>query len=114
MCRPGTLFQGAWPISVQADTSGNSYLAEDYFTRGAGSANNTALSPDDVTTLLPDAFDAPDGWVPIRGSHASRAWAVPDDGGTLPAFFDASATYRGAFDPSGEDWTRGWTAFPAR
>jgi hypothetical protein len=109
-----SILQGTWPIRVQADTSGNSYLAEDYFTLGAGSANNTALGPEDVAMLLPDAFDAPDGWMPIRGSHASRDWVVPDDGGDLPAFFDASATYRGAFDPSGDDWTRGWTAFPAR
>ena len=26
---------------------------------------------------------------------------------------DASATFAGAIDPAGDDWTTGWTAFPA-
>lgn len=32
--------------------------------------------------------------------------------GTPPEGFDRSATYAGAFEPGGEDWTAGWTAFP--
>lgn len=27
-------------------------------------------------------------------------------------FGDASATYAGAFEPNGTDWTAGWTAYP--
>jgi hypothetical protein len=32
---------------------------------------------------------------------------------TPPAGFDTTATYAGAVDPAGVDWTVGWTAFPA-
>lgn len=32
---------------------------------------------------------------------------APDDG-----FFDIHATYRGALNPNGTDWTSGWTAYP--
>ena len=30
-----------------------------------------------------------------------------------PAGFDTTATYIGAFDPGGTDWTAMWTAYPA-
>jgi hypothetical protein len=32
---------------------------------------------------------------------------------TPPSGLDTSATYAGAVDPSGDDWTKGWTAYPA-
>lgn len=110
-----TIFQGAWPITVQVDSSGNTYLAEDYFTIGPGSSGNTVLSPEEMLRLLPDGFaaEAP-GWVPIRGSHASNGWSRPSEPGGLAPFFDPNVSYRGAFDPSGVDWTLGWAAYPAR
>ncbi len=110
-----SIFQGSWPITVQGDSSGNTYLAEDYFTIGSGSSGNTVLSSEDVERLLPDGFaaDAP-GWRPIRGSHASSGWTRPSEPDERAPFFDTDVSYRGAFDPSGEDWTAGWAAYPTR
>jgi hypothetical protein len=36
------------------------------------------------------------------------------DGDTRPDFFDSRAEFVGAFEPGGEDWMRGWAAFPAQ
>ena len=47
------------------------------------------------------------GFVPAAGSPAASGGAPPEG-----EFFDASATYIGAFEPGGADWTEGWTAFP--
>jgi hypothetical protein len=108
-----SILEGAWPLRAQSDSSGKSYLAEDYFSVGAGSAGNTLLAASELSSLLPSAFTSNGaGWVPSRGSHASRDWVVPEP--TVDSFFDAEATYRGAFDPSGEDWTSGWTSYPMR
>lgn len=107
-----SILEGAWPLSAQADTRGNSYLAEDYFSVGPGSAGNTLLGSEELFSLLPNAFSSDAGWLPSRGSHASRDWVVPEP--AADSFFDAGATYRGAFDPSGEDWTSGWTSYPTR
>jgi hypothetical protein len=108
-----SILEGAWPLSAQADSRGNSYLAEDYFSVGLGSTGNTLLDRDELASLLPNAFTSNGaGWIPSRGSHASRDWVVPEPAADL--FFDGAATYRGAFDPSGEDWTSGWTSYPAR
>jgi hypothetical protein len=108
-----SILEGAWPVSAQTDSRGNSYLTEDYFSVGPGSAGNTLLAAGELSSLLPSAFasDGP-GWIPSRGSHASRDWVVPEP--APDAFFDAAATYRGAFDPSGEDWASGWTSHPMR
>lgn len=108
-----SILDGAWPLRAQSDSRGNAYLAEDYFSVGAGSEGNTLLAASDLSALLPDAFTSNgSGWVPSRGSHASRDWVVPEP--AVDSFFDAAATYRGAFDPSGEDWTSGWTSYPLR
>jgi hypothetical protein len=104
-----TILAGPWPLTAREDSRGNRYLEADYFTIGDGAAGNSSIEIGDLDALLPDAFDplAPH-WVPVRGSLASRGWATPADDG----FFDDTATYRGAFDPAGTDWTQGWTAYP--
>lgn len=63
----------------------------------------------DVDVQLADALnlDAP-GFVPAAGSMAADLGGPVHEG----AFFDASATYVGAFEPGGTDWTAGWTAYP--
>jgi hypothetical protein len=82
---------------------------------GPRSSGNIVLDLQDLVQLLPGVFATEaGGWGPIRGSHASRDWSVPTDPDPLRPFFDATATFRGAVDPSGEDWTLGWTAYPAR
>jgi hypothetical protein len=62
----------------------------------------------DADPELGDAtsVDAPD-FVPAAGSPAADGAATPTG-----AFFDASAEYIGAFEPGGDDWTAGWTAYP--
>ncbi len=61
-----------------------------------------------VDAMLPDPtnLDAP-GWVPPAGSMAATLGGPAHE----DAFFD-TATYVGAFEPGGTDWTAGWTAFP--
>jgi hypothetical protein len=110
-----SVLEGLWSTRAQPDSDGNSYLSEDHFTLGPGATRNTALSRDEMRELLPNAFAGEfGGWVPARGSYASEEWTVPTDSYTLHPFFEPSATYRGAFDPSGEDWTLGWTAYDSR
>jgi hypothetical protein len=55
------------------------------------------------------AFDlsGPD-LVPPASSPAAEGGATPPDDG----FFNTCATYIGAFEPGGDDWTAGWTDFP--
>lgn len=57
-------------------------------------------------------FVDPDGASPDltlgAGSPAGSGGATPPDDG----FFDTDATYLGAFDPDGDDWTERWTAYP--
>jgi len=104
-----TILAGAWPLTAREDSRGNRYLEADYFTIGDGAAGNSSIDVAELGALLPGAFDplAPH-WVPPRGSLASRGWAAP----AQDRFFDDTATYRGAFDPAGADWTQGWTAYP--
>ena len=45
--------------------------------------------------------------MPAADSPAAGAPA-PEGAG-----LEAEATYMGAFEPGGDDWTVGWTAFPA-
>lgn len=61
----------------------------------------------DIDPMLAQAFSvsAPN-LVPGAGSPAAVQAATP------PSGFDATATYVGAFEPGGDDWTAGWTAFP--
>jgi hypothetical protein len=46
--------------------------------------------------------------VPPANSPAAEGGATPPDDG----FFNPCATYIGAFEPGGEDWSAGWTAYP--
>lgn len=53
-----------------------------------------------------ESVTAPD-FVPAAGSPAATGAATPTG-----AFFDETAEYIGAFEPGGDDWTAGWTAYP--
>jgi hypothetical protein len=105
------IFAGNWPTSGQVDTAGTLYTEADHFTTGAGSSGNDEL--DSIDSVLPNAFDetAP-GWVPAATSAAGMRGVTPEDATGAPSFFDATATFRGAFAPGGADWTAGWTAYP--
>jgi hypothetical protein len=75
---------------------------EDAFLRRAELNNRFDVDPG-----LPDATNvtAPN-LVPPASSPAATGGVTP------PAGFDVSATYVGAFEPGGSDWSEGWTSFP--
>jgi hypothetical protein len=75
---------------------------EDMYLRTEAFANRF-----DVDPALPDAANvtAPN-LVPAAGGPTATGGATP------PAGLDVSATYVGAFQPGGADWTDGWTSFP--
>ncbi len=54
------------------------------------------------------ASDTAPNFVPAAASPAVGPGATPPDDG----FFDVTATYMGAIEPDGTDWTAGWTAYP--
>ncbi|RJO63491.1 MAG: hypothetical protein C4523_20350 [Myxococcales bacterium] len=70
----------------------------------AGGGLNNAFADPQLTDI--SNYDDPD-FLPQSGSPALDGGATPPSDG----FFDASATYIGAF--GAEDWTAGWTAYPA-
>jgi hypothetical protein len=103
-----TLFFGSWPSGGQADSHGVVHAESTVFPAATG---NVVL--ESIDSVLPSAFDeAAPGWVPAAASPAATEGSVPSDPSNGDDFFDASATYRGAFEPGGEDWTAGWTAYP--
>jgi hypothetical protein len=84
---------------------GDDNLDEAATFRAAAAQNRFDLDP-----KLPDAFNftAP-GWIPPSDSPAATGGATPPSDG----WFDASATYVGAFKPGGPDWATGWTSYAA-
>ena len=63
------------------------------------------LVDEDPLLGAPYDLSAPQ-FVPEAGSPAADAPAPEGDD------LDAAATYMGAFEPGGADWTAGWTAYP--
>jgi hypothetical protein len=91
----------AEPTDGTADDDDAAFVEEDFFT---DAARENVFDEDPE---LGDAYSltAPD-FVPAAGSPAADGAATP------PSGFDTSATYMGAFEPGGDDWTEGWTAYP--
>lgn len=97
---------------------GNSYfpvgmgddMNDDNFDEGAFFRDASQQNRFDIDPRLPDPFNftAP-GWVPPADSPAATGAATPPSDG----WFDATATYLGAFKPAAPDWTAGWTSFAA-
>jgi hypothetical protein len=87
---------------------------------GAGNDDDDGGFDEDAflrTTALGNRFDVDPGlpeagnvtapsFLPAAGSPAATGGATP------PAGFDVSATYVGAVQPGGTDWTGSWTAYP--
>jgi hypothetical protein len=94
-----------FPSNDMGDSTGDDNFDEGAYFRGAALANRFDIDP-----KLADAYNltAP-GWVPAADSAAATGGATPPSDG----WFDASATYVGAFKPGAPDWTAGWTAYPA-
>jgi hypothetical protein len=94
--------QFADETGAPADDDDNTFDEADFF---------MATSEDNQFDADPELGDAesttaPD-FVPAAGSPAADQAATP-----AGDFFDATATYIGAFEPGGDDWTAGWTAYP--
>jgi hypothetical protein len=75
---------------------------ENAFLRGEAFANRFDVDPG-----LPDAqSETAPSFVPAADSAAATGGATPPEG------LDTSATFVGAFEPGGADWTSGWSAYP--
>jgi hypothetical protein len=74
------------------------------FMTGAGLSNRMNEDPrlGSTSNVAPNLVPASDG------PAATGAATPPDDG-----FFDATATFVGAFEPGASSWAAGWTSFPA-
>jgi hypothetical protein len=90
-----------FPAESGADDNDEGFVEEDFFTDAA--RNN--VFDEDPELGDPYSLTAPD-FVPADGSPAA------DGAGAPPSGFDTSATYMGAFEPGGDDWTADWTAYP--
>jgi hypothetical protein len=77
---------------------------EQAFMTGAGLSNRMNEDPrlGSTSNVAPNLVPASDG------PAATGAATPPDDG-----FFDATATFVGAFEPGASSWAAGWTSFPA-
>jgi len=93
----GTTF---YQTEAGADDDDAGFDEEDFFGKKDVVAGDPKLG--DATSRT-----APD-FVPAKDSPAKDGAATPTG-----AWFDKTATYKGAFEPGGEDWTAGWTSFPA-
>ena len=92
-------FFGNGADQFPADDNDADFDEAAYF--GAAAKGFVAVDPQFASTSL----TAPD--------FATGNTAVESGGATPPAGFDATATYHGAFAPTGAAWTAGWTSFPA-
>jgi hypothetical protein len=91
-CEPGS----------EGCTEPNCFLEEEFFTTDNVPGLVTGMDPmlgAPTNTSMPN-------FVPAAGSPAANGAT------TIPAGFDATATYIGAFAPGGANWMDGWTAFP--
>jgi hypothetical protein len=89
------------PTDGTADDDDMGFVEEDFFTDAA----RENVFDEDPELGDPYSLTAPD-FVPADGSPAADGAATP------PSGFDTSATYMGAFEPGGDDWTEGWAAYP--
>jgi hypothetical protein len=92
------------PTDGSMDDDDMGFVEEDFF------RDDARMNVFDKDPKIGDAFSLtkPD-YVPASGSPATVGAATPPDDG----FFDKTATYKGAFEPGGRDWTAGWTTHDA-
>lgn len=126
---PGKLFP-----TGSDDKADNDLIESDFFAKFAFSNRSFADAAEaSAASLLPDPFHlSSPNWVPISNSPAASMAEAPSElplegyagagaggaGGAgaitpqRPPFFDLEATFVGAFEPGGNNWAEGWTAFP--
>lgn len=78
------------------DFDEEAYFSEERF------GNSFDVNPNLVDPTNPTAPN----FTPANDTVREGAIEVPD------GFYDTTAKYIGAFEPGGEDWTAGWTAYP--
>ena len=91
---------GSTHFDVDSEDDDGGFDEEDFFTN---TVNGTIFDQDPMLGD-PNNLTAPN-FVPDGSSPAAT-------GATPPSPLDTSATYIGAFEPGGENWIDGWTAFP--
>jgi len=117
-----TVFRGVGAVLFPSDDNDDpdgagalpALIEEDYFLKtgiyaGEANAPDDNVEEDPMLTM-PFDIDAPD-WTPMDGSPAETTGETPMDPDGLSDFFDDEATYLGAIDPDGDDWTA-WTEYP--
>ncbi len=67
----------------------------------------TAGFDDETDPMIGSTSATSPSYVPAATGLAGQATPPAGDG-----FFDTTATYAGAFEPNGDDWTAGWTDYP--
>ncbi len=115
----------AWVDATCADLSAES-AQEDHYDDVAGERLNDDFGFDESMELMDAARNNTFGVDPMFSSITASAPSYVPGNASLPAggtpvfnsnapsgFGDTSATYVGAIDPAGTDWTEGWTAYPA-
>lgn len=104
-----------WPANLSIENSfffGNGAYADE---TGEGDDDGGFVEPDaiedaarmntiDVDPEIGDASETAPNYVPAAAALNGQA--------TPPSNLDTSATYAGAFEPGGTDWSAGWTAYP--
>jgi hypothetical protein len=86
----------------EGDSDDDGGFDENAFLRGEALANRFDVDP----ALADAANETAPSFVPAAASPAATGGATP------PAGLDTSATFVGAFEPGGTDWTLDWTAYP--
>ncbi len=74
------------------------------FLEGDAIADTARANVFDVDPMIPDVSSTTPSYVPSNAALMGQA--------TPPSGFDPNGTYAGAFEPGGDDWTIGWTAYP--
>lgn len=103
-----------WPTNLSIENS--------FFFDNGAYATETGDEDDDMGFVEQDAIEDAArnntvGTDPMIGDTSETApnyvpTADLSGQATPPSGFDATATYAGAFEPSGTDWSAGWTAYP--
>lgn len=85
-------------------TDGSSLDNDGSFDEAAYFSDDSKMNVFDEDPKLGDPFSlTKPNYVPAKDSPAADGAATP------PSGFDAKAKYKGAFEPGGTDWTKGWT-----
>ena len=109
-------------VDLSAEWPTNLSIENSFFFNNGAYATETGDEDDDMGFIEQDAIEdaarnntvGTDPEIGDTSETAPNYVPSADLSGqaTPPSGFDATATYAGAFEPSGTDWSAGWTAYP--